>query len=122
MEKQIQILKDAIIADYARFTKRFSDPETQVSNFADNITFQEGSKYIKVLTEGSVWGFINKGNKKFQVGDLLKAAGRNAPATNKARGNIFKTYSVAWTGPHYLADHSGGLATGVSAVINGGVE
>ena len=52
MEKQIQILKDAIIADYARFTKRFSDPETQVANFAANITFQEGSKYIKVLTEG----------------------------------------------------------------------
>jgi hypothetical protein len=122
MEKQIQILKDAIVADYARFTAKFHNAEDQVERFAENITFHEGSKYIRVETEGSVWGFINKGNKKFQVGDLLKAAGRNAPATNKARGNIFETYSVAWTGPHYLANHSGGLASGFSVPTNGGVK
>ena len=120
MEKQIQILKDAIIADYANFVKRFHDPENQVAKFADNVSFHHGRKYIRVETENSVWGFINLGNDKFQVGDLLKAAGRNAPATNKARGNIFETYSVAWTGPHYLADHSGGLATGRSVPTNGG--
>ena len=69
-------------------------------------SYKVSRKYIKIISfsgnQQSVWGFINKGNKKFQVGDLLKAAGRNAPATNKARGNIFETYSVAWTGPHYL--------------------
>lgn len=121
METQIQILKEAIVADYARFTAKFHDAEEGVAKFAENVTFHEGSKYIRVETESSVWGFINKGNKKFQVGDLLKAAGRNAPATNKARGNIFETYSVAWTGPHYLADHSGGLARGNSRPTNGGV-
>lgn len=120
MEKQLNILKDAIVADYARFTKKFQDPETQVANFANNVSFHHGRKYIRVETESSVWGFINLGNDKFQVGDLLKAAGRNAPATNKARGNIFETYSVAWTGPHYLADHSGGLARGLSVPTNGG--
>ena len=96
--------------------------ENMYHKFATTIGETKGSKYIKITTGGSVWGFINLGNDKFQVGDLLKAAGRNAPATNKARGNIFETYSVAWTGPHYLADHSGGLARGVSVPTNGGVE
>lgn len=127
MEKQIEILKNAIVADYATFVKSFRDPENQVAKFADNITFHEGSKYIRVETETSVWGFINKGNKKFKVGDLLKAAGRNAPATNKARGNIFETYSVAWTGPHYIAGYSAGgsrsegLNRGRSVTVNGDV-
>lgn len=119
MEKQITILLDAIVEDYARFTKGFHNPEEQVQEFKENLTVSEGSKYIRIDTKGSVWGFINKGNKKFQVGDLLKAAGYRAPATNKARGNIFETYSVAWTGPHYLADHSGGLARGMSKPIKG---
>ena len=35
-------------------------------------------------------------------GDILKAASWNAPATNKARGNIFEEYTVQWTGPLYL--------------------
>ena len=30
------------------------------------------------------------------------AAGYNAPARNKSRGNIFEDYSIQWTGPNYL--------------------
>ena len=55
----------------------------------------------------SVWGFINVGNKKFQLGDILKAAGWAAPALNKARGNIFEGYEIdprtsRLYGPDYL--------------------
>ena len=42
-------------------------------------------------------------HKKFKKGDILKAAGFNAPATNAARGNIIDGgYTVQWTGPLYL--------------------
>ena len=38
----------------------------------------------------SVWGFIvaSENDKKFQVGDILMAAGWKSPARNKARGNV----------------------------------
>jgi hypothetical protein len=51
-----------------------------------------------------VWGFIVKEDGgKFRKGDILKAAGWNAPATNSARGNIIDGgYSIQWTGPMYL--------------------
>ena len=64
----------------------------------------EGKKYIKIIRENSVWGFIVKEDfKHFRKGDILKAAGFNAPALNRARGNILDGgYSIAWTGPHYL--------------------
>ena len=73
-----------------------------------------GKKYIKIIEcrEGhpsSVWGFINVGNKKFQVGDVLKAAGWAAPALNAPRGNILEGYEIGVNhkthrvfGPDYL--------------------
>ena len=54
---------------------------------------------------GSVWGFIvnTDNDKKFRKGDILKAAGYNAPARNAARGNILDGgYCIQWTGPLYL--------------------
>tara|TARA_B100000131_G_scaffold175621_1_gene169660 strand:+ start:75 stop:446 length:372 start_codon:yes stop_codon:yes gene_type:complete len=74
----------------------------------------KGSKYLKIVSyddangEGaSVWGFINKGNPKFNVGDILKSAGWKTPALNKARGNILEGYNVLARpnriyGPDYL--------------------
>ena len=42
-------------------------------------------------------------DKVFKKGDILKAAGWQAPARNAARGNIFDDdYHVNWTGPLYL--------------------
>ena len=41
-------------------------------------------------------------DKKFTKGDILMAAGYNAPARNKPRGNIFENYHIQWTGPRYL--------------------
>ena len=54
---------------------------------------------------GCVWGFVvnTDDDKKFRKGDILKAAGWNAPARNKARGNVVDgDYNIQWTGPNYL--------------------
>ena len=77
-----------------------------IDRFNNNLTYKTGSKYIKVFTEGgSVWGFVvnTDKDKKFAKGDILKAAGYNAPARNAARGNIIAGgYTIRWTGPLYL--------------------
>jgi hypothetical protein len=77
-----------------------------IARFNENLTYKTGSKYIKVFTEGgSVWGFVvnTDKDKKFRKGDILKAAGYNAPARNSARGNIIDGgYTIRWTGPLYL--------------------
>ena len=77
-----------------------------IAEFNENLTYKTGSKYIKVFTEGgSVWGFVvnTDKDKKFRKGDILKAAGYNAPARNSARGNIIDGgYTIRWTGPLYL--------------------
>ena len=46
---------------------------------------------------------MKEDDKKFKKGDILLAAGFNAPARNKARGNIFDdALNVRWSGPGYL--------------------
>ena len=79
--------------------------QEQIDGFMESLEFRGGSKYIKVIRENSVWGFIvnTESDSKFKYGDILKAAGWAAPARNKARGNIFEDLSwVQWTGPAYL--------------------
>jgi len=113
---QIKKLVAAIVADYRRWSTASFEAngydtdrlDIKIEEFEAAIEVSEGSKYIRIDTESSVWGFINKGNDKFKVGDILKAAGYRGPALNKARGNIFESYSVAWTGPHYIAGYSAG--------------
>ena len=67
-----------------------------------------GRKFIKVIEDNSVWGFIAKkdGEHKglpMKVGDVFKPAGW-ASAAKYTRGNIFdnNTDWFAWTGPNYL--------------------
>lgn len=130
MKNEINQLLEAIADDYRTFQTRSKvangytyDVEENVAEFKEALTVKEGSKYIRIDTKGSVWGFINKGNDKFKVGDILKPAGYRAPALNKARGNILDKYTVSWTGPHYLAGYSAGgtrdmdLLSGNSKVI-----
>lgn len=75
------------------------------------IEIKEGRNYINLIkydhkspiSGGSTNGFIvKKATKGFVEGDMLKAAGYNAPATNFKRGNVFtdaKNKQVAsWTG------------------------
>ena len=121
MEKELNKLLKAIVADYRRWTeasKRASDytfdVDEKVAEFESGLEIKKGRKFIKILTERSVWGFVNLSHEKFNEGDILKAAGYNAPALNRPRGNIFETYSVAWTGPHYIAGYSAGGVRGKS--------
>ena len=72
-----------------------------------DITIKPGRKFIKVIRDNSVWGFVAKADgvhKGVQMiaGDVLKAAGWSAPAKH-TRGNIFdnKQDYFSWTGPDY---------------------
>ena len=67
-----------------------------------------GRKFIKIVRDNSVWGFVSRvdGTHKglpLKVGDVLKAAGWRAPAKH-TRGNIFDDNQdyFQWTGPNYL--------------------
>jgi hypothetical protein len=110
MNEAIETLFENIKQDYLRFTSRnftrdLSDiNKRMIEEFNAGLRFEEGRKYIKVISGSGVWGFIMKeDDKKFKAGDILKAAGWNAPARNAARGNILKGgYTIQWTGPLYL--------------------
>ena len=74
----------------------------------DELVVKPGSKFVKIIRGGSVWGFIGKtaGVHKgipYKVGDVFKPAGWSAPAKH-VRGNIFdgKDNWYRWTGPNYL--------------------
>ena len=67
-----------------------------------------GRKFVKVIHDNSVWGFIakNDGEHKglpMKKGDVFKAASWRAPAKH-VRGSIFDTNTnwFRWTGPNYL--------------------
>jgi len=73
-----------------------------------DITIKTGRKFIKIIRDNSVWGFVAKAdgmNKgvPMKMGDVLKAAGWSAPAKH-TRGNIFDRCQdyFSWTGPNYL--------------------
>ena len=76
----------------------------QVKKWDSNTKVSQGKKYIKVVQENGVFCFIVKEDfKHFKKGDILKAAGYNAPALNSARGNVLSgNYPIQWTGPLYM--------------------
>lgn len=115
MQQQIEKLLEDIKKDYGCFDapNRGDGLKDKVKlemnkEFAEGLSYKEGKKYIKIIKKlgcnTMVWGFIVKEDSgKFRKGDILKAAGWNAPATNKARGNILDGgYTIRWTGPLYL--------------------
>ena len=100
-------MKAAMIEDYAKFTPPSkSDVAAKMNaNYADGFDIRYGKKYIKIVCNNSVAAFVVgvDNDKKFKKGDILMAAGWNAPARNAARGNILDGgYAIDWTGPLYL--------------------
>ena len=72
-----------------------------------DITIKTGRKFIKIIRDNSVWGFVAKSDGMhkgvpMKMGDVLKAAGWSAPAKH-TRGNIFDNNQdyFSWTGPNY---------------------
>lgn len=107
--QNLEKLLDVIKYDYAQFMDRGQKndtvTDTMIESFNKGLRIEEGRKFIKVITQNSVWGFIvKKGDAKFKEGDILKAASWAAPAKNQARGNVIDgDFSwVKWTGPKYL--------------------
>lgn len=119
MNTAIETLVEAIKTDYLDWTERSAIArgkrdggngelndinKRMIAEFNNELAFTVGNKYIKIVKGGSVWGFVvnTDTDKKFKKGDILKAAGWNAPARNAARGNVFTGFEVNWTGPNYL--------------------
>ena len=96
LEEGAKNMVEAMIEDY---NERGYGTDTP-----DNYKVTEGRKYFKVVRENSVAAFVLKEDyKHFKKGDVLKAASWNAPALNRARGNVFEgLYPMQWTGPLYL--------------------
>ena len=76
----------------------------QVEQWDNKTKVSQGKKYIKIVQDTGVFCFIAKEDfKHFKKGDILKAAGYNAPALNSARGNVLTgNYPIQWTGPLYM--------------------
>ncbi len=115
VNKTAETLKDGIsnmMAGAKEDYFRWSSGGDGISNYAQeqldawdkSITIKEGKKYIKVIRDNGVFCFICKTDfKHFKKGDVLKAAGYNAPALNQPRGNVLTgNYAIRWTGPLYL--------------------
>ena len=112
MKDQILTLIENIKTDYYQWTLQCAKGELSATNnemieqFNERVDYVEGRKYIKIISDRSVWGFIVAvdDDKKFKKGDILMAAGYNAPARNAARGNVFdlENYATRWTGANYL--------------------
>lgn len=115
LDKAVDTLLEVIKTDYLSWSTRSATarglPELDnvsidmIEKFCEGLYVKTGKKYLKVMTQNSVWGFVVvvDTDKKFKKGDILKPAGFNAPARNAARGNIFdESYNVNWTGPQYL--------------------
>jgi len=105
----INNMMEAAKADYVRMSTMggkeltgYSLEQTQKWDSKTRVT--QGKKYIKVVQDTGVFCFIVKEDfKHFKKGDILKAAGWNAPALNSARGNVLTgDYQIQWTGPLYL--------------------
>ena len=104
--RKLNLYLEAIRADYAAFKFRgehANSPWTaeMVEEFNRTLTYEIGSRYVKVVTGTSVHSFICINDMgKFCKGDILKAASFKAPAKNFARGNVVlgQYPNVQWTG------------------------
>ena len=110
LEEGIKFMMAGAKADYVAMSTSYGKKELtgysleQTNKWDSNTRIMPGKKYIKVVQENGVFCFIVKEDfKHFKKGDILKAAGYNAPALNQPRGNVLSgNYPIQWTGPLYL--------------------
>ena len=110
LDEGIKNLMAGAKLDYERMSTRNGQTELtgyskeQVETWDNKTKVMPGKKYIKVVQDTGVFCFIVKEDfKHFKKGDILKAAGYNAPALNSARGNVLTgNYAIQWTGPLYM--------------------
>ena len=110
LEEGIKNLMSGAKQDYVRMSTNNGLKELtgysleQTNKWDSNTRIFNGKKYITVVQENGVFCFIVKEDfKHFKKGDVLKAAGYNAPALNSARGNVLTgNYAIQWTGPLYM--------------------
>lgn len=120
MLEKIEMVQEKMRNDYKKWSKKTGDEsrdrirDEMTDQFCNGLSFEDGRAYIRLVTDNGtqrmVQGFILKKmtpaierlNKGFRVGDLLKAAGWNSPAMNFPRGNVFdddfETKEIRWTG------------------------
>ena len=79
-----------------------------IDEFNSSLDVKSGRKFDKIISNGSVWGFVAKSDGELKgiphkKGDVFKAAGWRAPA-KWARGSIFDDNQswFHWTGPNYI--------------------
>ena len=110
LDEGIMNLMAGAKADYVAMSTSYGKKELtgysleQVKKWDSNTKVSQGKKYIKVVQENGVFCFIVKEDfKHLKKGDILKAAGYNAPALNQPRGYVLTgNYPIQWTGPLYL--------------------
>ena len=110
LDEGIKNLMAGAKLDYERMSTRNGQTELtgyskeQVETWDSKTKVSQGKKYIKIVQDTGVFCFIVKEDfKHFKKGDILKAAGYNAPALNSNRGNVLMGhYHIQWTGPLYL--------------------
>ena len=94
LDEGIKNLMAGAKADYVKWSTLGGKELTgyskeQVDNWDSKTSVRPGKKYIKIVQDTGVFCFIVKEDfKHFVKGDILKAAGFNAPALNSARGNV----------------------------------
>ena len=106
--KRWNMMTRTVHQNVEEFNRAMTIRNDMIDNYNAGLEVKENSRYWKITatngggTSRSVSGFIVKaGDKKFREGDMLKAAGWNAPARNFARGNVLDgrgVNEVRWTG------------------------
>ena len=113
IEKVLEVMRNDYKRWHGQMLKDDGDTESRrrirdemTEDYCNGLRVEENRRYWKITSgrqnQRSVSGFIVKaGDKKFQEGDMLKAAGWAAPARNFARGNVLDgrgVNNVRWTG------------------------
>jgi hypothetical protein len=109
LDEGVKNMMNGAKADYVSWTTdkngNVSDySKEEIANWDNKTTVKKGQKYIKIVHDRGVFAFIVINDfKHFKKGDILKAAGYNAPALNSPRGNVLNgNYHIKWTGPLYM--------------------